>query len=202
MEMDELKNMWSVMDEKLRKQELLNESIIREMMTTKGNKSLNKLIAYEVLGFSICLLVIPLVVYFSRIEKIKPFILWDILMYVALIFCSLYCIWAIWKLFDLFKMDFNKKISTNVNLVNKYDIKIKYEKIFMLFFMNPLLFILCVLCYAEINVTIELWVFLFAVFFICIGFSIWSYRKLYPKLIGSIKQSFDRLEELKEEKED
>ncbi|MDH6310704.1 hypothetical protein M2451_003529 [Dysgonomonas sp. PFB1-18] len=44
MELDELKNTWTSLDERLQKQEVLKETIIKEMLRSKSGKALGRLI--------------------------------------------------------------------------------------------------------------------------------------------------------------
>lgn len=197
MEMEELKNMWFLMDEKLKKQEILNNSIVKEIMKSKGSKSLNRLVFYEIFGFSVCLLLIPFIIYCIKTNS-QLFITWYIVMYLCCIFCILYCLWGLLKMSSLFKVDFTKNIANNVYYISKYDIRMKYEKMVM-WFVIPVLFSLAILFYIQKNVAIELFILMIVVFLLAGFISIWSYKKMYPKLISSVKESFEKLKELEEE---
>lgn len=50
MELDELKSTWNALNERLRKNELLNDRIIKEMITRKASSAWNRLIKWEQMG--------------------------------------------------------------------------------------------------------------------------------------------------------
>lgn len=197
MEMDELKNMWSMMDEKLKKQEILNKSLVKEILQTKGNKSLNRLFLYEILGFSVCLLLIPFILYCLKTYEVA-YIIGKVTLYLTFAFCIVYCLWGILKMSELFKVDFSKDIANNIYHISKYDIRMKYEKTGMYIFI-PVLFLLSIVLYIQSNIDIEQFIFMIVIFLLATSISIWSYKKTYPALISSIKDSLDKINELKED---
>ena len=63
MELDELKNAWALVDERLKENEMLNKRIVQEMLSTKSNRSLNKLINSELRGLIALLFMIPICIW-------------------------------------------------------------------------------------------------------------------------------------------
>jgi F0F1-type ATP synthase membrane subunit b/b' len=86
-----------------------------------------------------------------------------------------------------------------MQLVNKYAIFIKYEKIVSYFVVLPVFYLLGILCYYQLNATLSLWIFLVVVFISATAVVYWAYKKIYDSNIQSIKKSLEELEELKEE---
>lgn len=195
MELDELKNTWTSLDERLKKQEVLKENIMRELLHTKSDKALNRLIGLEVFGDIVILLIIPVIIYAINLHI--DWVEYRIFMYAMLVVSVLTVCWQTYKIYGLMKVDFSKTVSTNIEHANKYNIRIKREKIVMLFFV-PVLLLFCVYLYAQLNVSGTLWGFMTCSFIALILFSVWSYKKLYDKNIKSILKSLDELKELEE----
>ncbi|WP_165040879.1 hypothetical protein [Dysgonomonas sp. ZJ709] len=198
MEMDELKNSWQALTEKLEKQEMLKETIIKKMLQEKTSKSLNKLVNMEMLGLVVILLFLPFIVYVIESSKISE--LYTHFMCFLLFICVLVLVWVVIKLRLLMKIDLNKDIKHNVLCTNRFNLYIRREK-FMMYLIIPILFILCAIVYASLNAPVFLWVFLGCVFLLCITGVLWQYKKIYDKNINSILKSLDELKELEEEKD-
>lgn len=196
MELDELKNTWLTLDERLKKQEVLKENIMREMLHTKSDKALGRLIAYEIFGIIILLLVIPIPIYGIILPvKLQAY---EIFMYSVLVsILGLLC-WVLFKLYILTRINFSKPVISNIYHINKYNILIKKEKQFMFLFI-PLIMGGCIYLYTKLNVSTMLWVLMTCIFMASLVFTLWSYKKIYDKNIDSIQKSMDNLKELEEE---
>ncbi len=197
MEFDELKNSWLSLDERLKKQEVLKENILKEMLHTKSEKVLSRLTGLEVFGAIVLLLVLPVIIYGMNLhvglQAYKMF------MYIMLVVSILLFFWQAYKVYRLMQIDFSKPVRLNIEHTNKYNICIKREKISMIFFV-PILALVCSYLYAQLNVNETLWAFMSCTFVALILFIVWSYKK-YDKNIKSILQSLEDLKELEEEKE-
>lgn len=197
MELDELKNSWLSLDERLKKQEVLKENILKEMLHTKSDKALSRLIGLEVFGAIILILVLPVIIYGMNLHV--GFQAYKTFMYIMLVVSILLFFWQAYKVYRLIQIDFSKPVRLNIEHTNKYNICIKREKIGMTFFV-PILALVCSYLYAQLNVNMTLWAFMSCTFVALILFTVWSYKK-YDKNIKSILQSLDNLKELEEEKE-
>lgn len=196
MELNELKSTWSSLDERLKKQEVVQENILKEILQTKTDKSLNRLSNYEWFGLAVIVLVLPLPLLlvkdnFSIIQTVLMFVFSAALLYSFIA--------QIWKIYILDKVNFTKHISENIKLINHFNIYIKRERMIG-YAALPLLFIFFLETYRQaksINPD-RLAVF---IIFVCISivFSIWQYMKFYKKNINSILKSLDNLKELDEE---
>jgi len=195
MELDDLKNTWASLDDRLKKQEVLKESIMKELLQTKSDKALNRLIAYEVSGVIVLLLVIPLIIYGMDFRVDLPE--YTAFMYCMLVISIIGIIWQALKVYGLMQIDFSKVISNNILYTNKYNIKIKREKMFMLFFI-PVLALSIVFLYVRLNANAVLWTFMVCGLIGASLYTYWSYKKLYDKNIASILKSLDELKELEE----
>jgi len=200
MELDELKNTWMVLDEQLKKNEMLNKRIVQEMLYKKSNKSLSWLINMDVLGIILLPLFIPLCIWLYGYSKFHYPLSAKILFVVCVVTCILGTIWTCYKVLRyLIKIDFSKNISDNIHYVNEYAILIKKEKIVSYFVVIPTFSLLGILSYYELKVNLSLWIFLVVALIFGVIVTYWSYKKIYDSNIQSIKKSLEELSELKEE---
>ena len=196
MELEELKTVWASVDERLKKQEIMKESIIREIISVKINKSLNKLFWTESIGIPILLLLIPLIVYqYGKFGG--KHILWDSIVIFAGVFCVVYLPFLIYRIYLLMKIDISGNIKNNLFYLNRYNIQIKREKYGMAF-IGPLIFIFGSLWFIEIKAKAPLWALWICMLIFLTLLSYWSYNKFYNKNIQSIQKNLEELEELKE----
>ena len=199
MELDELKNTWTVLDEQLKKNEMLNKRIIREMLYKKSNKSLSWLMNGDFLGATV-FLVIPIFIWMYNDHRFANIISVKVLSIVGIVTCILGSVWSFYKILKyLVKIDFTNIVKDNIHLVNKYAILIKYEKIISYFVVIPVIYLLGILGYYELKVSLFLWIFLIIAFIFGVLITYWSYKKIYDSNILSIKKSLEELDELKEE---
>ena len=201
MELDELKNTWTVLDEQLKKNEMLNKRIIQEMLYKKSSKSLSWLMNTEFFSVIVALLSLPLCIwifnynnhFFIRTISSK------ILVIIGIATCIIGLIWQSYKILKyLIKIDFSKIIKNNIQWINKYAILIKYEKIIGYFVVIPLFSLFGILSYYELKVNFLSWIYLTALLLVAVILSYWSYKKIYDSNIQSIKKSLEELEELKD----
>jgi hypothetical protein len=196
MELDELKNVWVSLDERLNKQEILKESILKEMMQSKTSKTVSKLINYDLLSICILLALIPFSVFVMDYFRYG---FWgNTTIIFTIIFSCIYVFWAIYKLHGLMKFDFSKNINDNIYCMNRYNIHIKWDKIASLVYI-PIFVILCILSYAESKVSMQVWVFMICLLLLATLFTYWGFIRFYDKNIAAIRKSLEELKELKEE---
>ena len=178
---------------------MLNKRIVQEMLYSKSNKSLNKMINTEIFGIIVILLAIPLCIwlYIYRFENlITPKILFAVCIAVSIIGIIL-GIYSLKKY--LLKIDFSKNVKVNMHYVNNYAIYYRKGKIINYSVIIPVFSILGILCYYEIKAPFYLWIFLFCALTIGVIITYWLYKKIYDANIESIKKSLEELNELKEE---
>jgi hypothetical protein len=193
MNLENLKSEWSAMNDRMEKQEILKEKMFCQMLNTKSDKSLSRLVAYEVIGLIVCILFIPVMFYiFNKIqmELVRSII------GCAIVIIMICAIWQGIKILCLSKIDFAKTLKNNLLYVNKYAIYIKYEKL-VNYFMTPLLVAFFVFFYAKMHASLLLWISMSCMFIAVILFVIYLYR-LYNKNISTIQQNLEELRELEE----
>ena len=191
------------MDNRLKRNEALKESIILEMMKRKAGRLVNRFIISEIIAVVLLLLMIPFCFYALDRNGGKYFV-GDATVFLALAVGFVYPFWGFFKIHGLMKFDFAKNVGHNIYYVNRYNIQLKREKKIFWYFLWPAITILVVLTYASIKVKLTLWALLtlWAIVICALAaatlVTYWSY-KYYNKGIHSILKSLDEMRELKEE---
>jgi len=198
MELDELKNTWTVLDEQLKKNETLNKQILQEMVHKRSNKSLSKLTNTEFIGIIIALVFIPFLIWLYGTFLFESMLSVKVFTIACTVYIVLSLIWSWYKLKKIMKIDFSKNVKDSFFCINKYNIMIKQEKIAISIF-APILALSGAFCYYEFNVGISLWTFLVVWITILTVISFWIYKKIYDPHIQSIKKGLEELKELTEE---
>jgi len=192
-----LKEAWTALDNRLKKNENLNESIILEMIKSKAGKLMNRFIASEVISVVVMLLVVPVFIFVLYRDGGK-YLVTDILMYIAIAICSFYPFWGAFKLHGLLKFDLSQSVSNNVYYVNRYNVQIKREHKIFQNFMWPILVVLVMFSYADRNATLPWWALCTSALVATTLLMFWT-NKIYHKNIDSVLRSLDEIRELKEE---
>lgn len=196
MELDELKNTWTSLDERLKKQEVLKENIMREILYTKSGKSLNRLINYTYFGVIICIVAfIPVIntftsAYFGSF-KTMIFILVFLLLLIGLIM-------GIYNLVLLHKVDFTNNVSWNIRLMQGYNLRVK-KQMLPLYILAVIIILLAVIAgIMSPNMELWRWVVVIAAIPVAAVGAYWEYKRMYKANIASILKSLDELKELEE----
>ena len=116
MNLENLKSEWSAMNARMEKQEIFKEKIFCQILNTKSDKSLSRLVAYEVIGLIVCILFIPVFLYISNnIEMglVRPIVVSAIIIFVICV------VWQGIKIWGLFKIDFTKTLKNKLLYINK-----------------------------------------------------------------------------------
>lgn len=198
MELEEMKERWAALNDCLERTEMLQESVIRELVQTKGEKSVNRLINWETFGFVVTILIIPYCMYvYHRFGG--HFAMWDLFIRVAIVVDGLLVLWTGYKLYGLMKIDFTKVVKENILRVNRYTIQITREKIFTAAIIGPLFVILAVVMSIEMKAPVFLWVFLACVIILTAIISYVSYKRVFDKNIRRLQESLAVIAEIDEE---
>jgi len=198
MELDELKNTWTVLDEQLKKNETLNKQILQEMVHKRSNKSLSKLTNTEFIGIIIALVSIPFFIWLYSTFLFESMLSVKILTIACTVYIVISLIWSLYKLRKLMKIDFSKNVKDSYFCINKYNIMIKQEKI-AISILAPVLVLLVAFCFYEIHVGVSLWTFLVVWITILTVITFWIYKNIYDPHVQSIKKGLEELKELTEE---
>lgn len=197
MELEEMKNMWMGMDSKLKENDSLKETLIREMMHKKADSSVGKLLGYDVFNVIVLILMIPVIisVFFKILGRVT--LVFDIFVWYLIVLCVFSSIWYLYKISFLIKIDLSSGVSRNIYLINRYNILFKKEKgVLNLFF--AVLVILAFLIYIQLNAPASLWILFACVLIAVVLFTLWTYKRIYKKNINSILQSLNEIKDLEE----
>jgi len=195
MELENLKEAWAALDNRLKRNEELNESIILEVIRGKTGKIVNRFIMYEMFSVALLLLMVPFCIYCLNMRK---FPVWNFFMIFMAVCCFIYTFWGVYKLHGLMKFDVAKNVGNNILSINKYNFQIKHEKKVLFYFLIPVIVIFGVIIYASAKATLSLWTFLICAFICGILISYCSYKK-FDKGVESVTRSLDEIRELREE---
>ena len=200
MELHELQNTWKVLEEQLKKNETVNKKVILEMLHKKSNKSLNRLVNYDLFGGMILLLlIIPFWIWLYNRDNYANFLSIKILSITGIIISLVGSVWYYFRLKYLKKIDVSGNFKDNLYCLSKYNIMIKQDKIVQYFVLFPILFLMGAFCYYELRANFLSWTFLIVVAIVTAILIYWMYKKIYESNIQSIKESLAELEELREE---
>ena len=199
MELEELKNVWTSVDERLKKQEILNARIVQKMLKNKSSRLLSKLINLEIFGIIVLLLAIPVCIYAFNLPHIVNTFFPTITLVVGLVICVFGIILGCYTLQRyLTKIDFSKNVKDNMHYVNKYKILYRRGKLVNYCIIIPVISLLLILSRYEITTPFYLWIFLVVALISMIAFTVWMYKRVYEKSIQSIQKNLEELEELEE----
>ena len=198
MELEEMKERWAALNDRLERTEMLQESVIRELVRTKGEKSVSRLINWETFGFVVTILIIPYSIYvYHRFGG--HFAMWDLFIRVAIVVDGLLVLWTGYKLYGLMKIDFTKVVKENILRVNRYTVQITREKIFTAAIIGPLFVILSVVKSIEMKAPDFIWGVLFGVVVATTVACYWLYKRVFDKNIRRLQESLAVIEEVGEE---
>jgi hypothetical protein len=202
MDLEELKNAWASVNERLGKQELLKENIIREMIRDKSNRLLRKLLNSEIFGLAICLFSIPAMVFLLYIEHFRVHTQWGgkVFVWTMIVICTVKVIWGLIKIAKLLKVDFTKSVRSNSLLISRYNIWTKKEGIVAIVLI-PILYFLGIWMYVLLHANAALWTFLVCALLSGIFMSIYTY-KIYVRNIDAIRQNLRDLKEMEEDEDE
>ncbi|MDR1454733.1 MAG: hypothetical protein LBJ01_03685 [Tannerella sp.] len=200
--MEELKSVWASIDGRLGKQEAIKENIIREMIRDRSNRSLGKLMNYEILCVAIYLIAIPLVVsqyYFKPLLRLTG-LAGNVFLWAMLAICVASLAWTLFKIVALMKVDFMKSVKANALLINRYRLWIQKEKLIGFAVEIPAVVFIVVWLLVSIQANALQWITLVCALLLGIFLSFYTYyRGVYDRHIATIRRSLEELKELEEE---
>jgi len=193
MELEEMKNAWTSLDEKWNRKEKMDAILIREMYRGKVRKSMNKILRYDILGVVGALIALPYIAWVLTRST-------NTLIWTTLIYWSLYAVvgssWSIKKIACLLKLDETASIKSNTKIINTYAIWIKKEKPIYIFF--AIIGVIPILIHYWLHASLWWWVFLIAILSYTVFSFILTYKRLYDQNIRMIQHNLRELEELEE----
>lgn len=197
MELEELKARWSSLEEQLKKQEIMNEKLVREIRQTKAGP-LSLLINYTYSGIAVCMLLIPfLICVYTRSHflafKSSIFIFAGLLVLAGGIL-------GIYNVAHLKKIDFTRSVSGNIQLVRAYRINVKKQSVAM-YIAGVIILLLCVIA-SLLSPNMETWRWAAILLAIPLAtlLAYMEYKKIFKAQTAAILKSLEELKELEEEK--
>jgi hypothetical protein len=195
MELDEMKTVWKELDDRLGRQEMSGTAFIKESVTARSQRSVNRFLNYELTGVVVLLVAIPLAVWkYSTLsggsfEGMKLFVL------AFMVLLPLILVWQLIKIRPLFKINMSKGLKDNVLYIQRYELYAMYEKRIGFVFI-PLMFIIVTVYSATIVSAAWWWAAWVGVLIICVLFTIWYYKKFYAGNMAEIKRGFAELKDM------
>ena len=192
MELDEMKRIWLVLEEKLDKELSFKSEQMHEMIQSKFDQSLCKLTNSEISGGIVGLLTIPFLIWALETRVGNDIFLKISVMYMIM-FCVVGCIWQTMKVIKLININHVKSLCSNMRNVERYKIWIKKEKLYgvLAALVGIFLFFPCLL-----NAPLWFWVAYIAIAIAGITFGLWQYKKICEPLIKSISEGLEKLKDL------
>lgn len=203
MKIDELKSTWNSLDERLKKQEVFKEKLLKELLNDKADNAFKKIKNGEISKVVASVILIPLSLFLINKSDIS---LIEVICYSTFLLLGIFGIFYNgYNLFDLSKFNFSERITMNVKIIENYKIRNKREKIggaIILFPVIALFYggIISKMISKGIHSTalIVLIAILSITYIGCIIYIIWVYKHFYDKYSNSILKSLDELKELEE----
>ncbi|MDR2921281.1 MAG: hypothetical protein LBV72_18200 [Tannerella sp.] len=199
MELEKLKEIWTSLDNRMQQQEVLKTTLIKEILISKSDKALSRLINYSYFGIIICLIAMPILIWiYSRYGVFADSPMKIIVLIVA-IFTLFGIITGIIQILKLHKIDFANPVKGNIYMVENLNIYNKRTLIYSYVFVLLLFLALgCVVLLSHINFEPWRWVAFITGFFTFIFGAAWEYKRIYRRNFNSILKSLEELKELEE----
>ncbi|MDR2776316.1 MAG: hypothetical protein LBC19_16580 [Tannerella sp.] len=201
METEELKKTWNLLDEHLRRQEILNTALMKENLLGKSTKRLGQMINYSYFGLALMTVGLVAVAYTLAIQIIYFGFgrLHSIIMLVVTLFMLFAIVTGIVGLAKLQKIDFSAPVSENMRHMEEY--RIWYSKITLLtwIFSGVLITVIFAVIAIFENVSAWQWAVICGMIGVGIVLGRWEYKRMFRKNIDSILKDLEELEKLKSE---
>jgi hypothetical protein len=195
MELEELKNIWTSLDGRLGKQELLNEYIIRKMFREKSGRSVGKLLNAEFFSLTVLILSVPAVIWLWFREPDSTLMIWFC---ITLFLTLAYGITAsALHIYYLMKLDFTRAVKINYPVFTKFNRMVRVEKIISIVVI-AIMYLFGILLYATRHASVVLWVYLGCIYIVGALSTWFSYKKIYDRNILIIRENLEELKELDE----
>jgi len=198
MELDKLKEIWTSLDNRMQQQEVLKTTLIKEMLISKSDKALSRLINYSYFGLILMISMIPLMIWARQL----PGIISNVFNLIVIAFLLFGIITGIIQLINLHKINFSTPLNRNIYLVQKTNLFNKRVS-FIAYIIAAILFVCVIIAMLNSPYWIQLWrwfAIITAIFIGGIG-GYWEYKRMYRRNFNSILKSLEELKELEETEE-
>ncbi len=193
MELDDMKTAWRELDRRLDRQETLSETFIRESIAARSQRSVNKFLAYELIGVAVMLFAIPFVLWTIVGAGMPP----ETKLFLKVLFPLLPAIlvWQFIKTFTLFRVDISGNMKRVAKMVQRYELFALYEKR-VSYLLVPLLFAGAIVVYAALRVPLWSWVAMTGLVTATVLYCVWYYKKFFADNMAAIKRSLKEIKDL------
>lgn len=199
MELEKLKEIWTSLDNRMKQQEVLKSTFIKEMLISKSDKALNRLINYSYFGLIMSLACIPFLIWISTLPGAFS-IVKNVFIPIMLIFLVINTVIGISQLIKLHKIDLSQTVNKNINFVHKLNIFNKRSYLIFTAIAFLLVFIFIFILFILYSTYIAYWRWGICITAISVGiiFCFWEYKRIYRRNFNSILKSLEELKELEE----
>ena len=200
MEIEALKNTWSILDNQLKENKSLNERIIKEVIDRKAGKidtAINRLLFRDIYALVFMLVMISCLLYLYITRK-GDHVFWDIVLIMLGVTAIPTLVWYFIKIYRLMKVGMNRSVKRNLFYIRKYNIQEKREHIGNVIYMGKAFVVLLFFVFVNATAYSFMWLVIACGIPIVLAKSYWSYKKVYQKHIKSIQNSLEEIRELKE----
>ena len=197
MELNDIKNVWAQLDERLERQESLKSQIIKEMLQSKSSRSLSRLLNYEIFCLVPLVVFLPVLIYVDGRFGLSH--LQHIMIYVFVGMFVLSMASQLWKIWLLATTDLFGPIAGNIRNIQRFRIHINREKLLSLLVI-PFIVIFVAEAVRVQQGGIEAWrwsAIVVALLFVAI-MAVFVYKRFYKSNIDTILKSMEELKELDE----
>lgn len=195
MELEEMKAVWSALEHKLDESEKLNRKLLRDMAERKSFRRLNGLLANDMIGLLLCLLVLPYLIYrIGPLMQMKhPFGL-DLLIGFLSLTIVVGVLASIYKLRVLVKIDPSASLRDNLRYLEKYNRVIAWERKAGYFFVGAITLAMgCIAWAAFSKIALWRWAVVVVSTLIVVIVVWYGYNRINAKL-RSIKEGLEELD--------
>ena len=196
MELEELKNTWNLINNRMMQKEGMEAAIIKEMLVAKSDKAFSRMTNYDYFSVIVCMGVIGLLTWQMNRIYFGPFKTGIFLLAIAFLFVS--ALRSIKNILILHKINFSNPISDNIRLIQNYNIIVKRTRILNYSAAIIIVALAIIACLLSPNMEVWRWVAIAVSIVIGIVGAWWEYRHMYRKNIDSILESLNELKELDE----
>lgn len=196
MELEELKNTWNLINNRMMQKEGMEAAIIKEMLVAKSDKAFSRMTNYDYFSVIVCMGVIGLLTWQMNRIYFGPFKTGIFLLAIAFLFVS--ALRSIKNILILHKINFSNPISDNIRLIQNYNIIVKRTRILNYSAAIIIVALAIIACLLSPNMEVWRWVAIAVSIVIGIVGAWWEYRHMYRKNIDSILKSLNELKELEE----
>ena len=196
MELEELKNTWNLINNRMMQKEGMEAAIIKEMLVAKSDKAFSRMTNYDYFSVIVCMGVIGLLTWQMNRIYFGPFK--TVIFLLAIAFLIVSALRSIKNLLILHKINFSNPISDNIRLVQNYNIIVKRTRILNYSAAIIIVALAIIACLLSPNMEVWRWVAIAVSIVIRIVGAWWEYRHMYRKNIDSILKSLNDLKELEE----